>query len=278
MSNISFSAVKVEYKGTGAKVTGQDKTLTVGTDTLGFTLNTTATSGTVKYTVTQGKNTLKTDSIDLATSKVVSVTGLTITDDAAVVVTIEGMDKLAETYKVTVPATVGKVTLAASKTSGITAGEGISITASTSDTSVYGYLVKIAGVGEKLVQSGTPATFVITVNSDVEIKASDVTVTEIAKLTVDTASDAAKKAYSGNTITLTFNRDVDAATVSGIVVKDPTNTVAANTAVSGNVVTLTVVGTAAAGWTVEVPATVADAAYAGNTIGTAATLTLAAKA
>ena len=208
-----------------------------------------------------------------------SVTGLTITDDAAVVVEITGMDKLAETYKVTVPATVGKVTLAASKTSGITAGEGVSITASTSDTSVYGYLVKIAGVGEKLVQSGTPATFVITVNSDVEIKASDVTVTEIAKLTVDTTSDAAKKAYSGNTITLTFNRDVDAATVSGIVVKDATNVaVTANAAVSGNVVTLTVVGTAAAGWTVEVPATVADAAYAGNTIATAATLTLVAKA
>ena len=279
MSNISFSAVKVEYKGTGAKVTGQDKTLTVGTDTLDFTLDTTATSGTVNYTVTQGKNTLKTGSIDLATSKVVSASGLTITDDAAVVVTIEGMDKLAETYKVTVPATVGKVTLAASKTSGITAGEGISITASTSDTSVYGYLVKIAGVGEKLVKSGTPATFVITVNSDVEIKASDVTVTEIAKLTVDTTSDAAKKAYSGNTITLTFNRDVDAATVSGIVVKDATNgAVTANAAVSGNVVTLTVVGTAAADWTVEVPATVADAAYADNTIGTAATLTLVAKA
>ena len=278
MSNITFSAVKVEYKGTGAKVTGQDKTLTVGTDTLDFTLDTTATSGTVNYTVTQGKNTLKTGSIDLATSKVVSVTGLTITDDAAVVVTITGMDKLAETYKVTVPATVGKVTLAASETSGITAGEGVSITASTSDTSVYGYLVKIAGVGENLVQSGAPATFVITVNSDVEIKASDVTVTEIAKLTVDTASDAAKKAYSGNTITLTFNRDVDAATVSGIVVKDAANTVAANTAVSGNVVTLTVVGTAAAGWTVEVPATVADAAYADNTIGAAATLTLVAKA
>ena len=279
MSNISFSAVKVEYKGTGAKVTGQDKTLTVGTDTLDFTLDTTATSGTVNYTVTQGKNTLKTGSIDLAASKVVSASGLTITDDAAVVVTIEGMDKLAETYKVTVPATVGKVTLAASKTSGITAGEGISITASTSDTSVYGYLVKIAGVGEKLVQSGTPATFVITVNSDVEIKASDVTVTEIAKLTVDTTSDAAKKAYSGNTITLTFNRDVDAATVSGIVVKDATNgAVTANAAVSGNVVTLTVVGTAAADWTVEVPTTVADAAYADNTIGTAATLTLVAKA
>ena len=278
MSNISFSAVKVEYKGTGAKVTGQDKTLTVGTDTLDFTLDTTATSGTVNYTVTQGKNTLKTGSIDLATSKVVSASGLTITDDAAVVVTIEGMDKLAETYKVTVPATVGKVTLAASETSGITAGKGVSITASTSDTSVYGYLVKIAGVGEKLVTSATSATFIITVNSDVEIKASDVTVTEIAKLTVDTTSDAAKKAYSGNTITLTFNRDVDAATVSGIVVKDGSNTVAANTAVSGNVVTLTVVGTAAAGWTVEVPATVADAAYADNTIGTAATLTLVAKA
>lgn len=138
--------------------------------------------------------------------------------------------------------------------------------------------MKIAGVGEKLVTSATSATFIITVNSDVEIKASDVTVTEIAKLTVDTTSDAAKKAYSGNTITLTFNRDVDAATVSGIVVKDGTNTVAANTAVSGNVVTLTVVGTAAAGWTVGVPATVADAAYADNTIGTAATLTLVAKA
>lgn len=107
MSNISFSAVKVEYKGTGAKVTGQDKTLTVGTDTLDFTLDTTATSGTVNYTVTQGKNTLKTGSIDLATSKVVSVTGLTITDDAAVVVTITGMDALTEMYKVTLPTVTG---------------------------------------------------------------------------------------------------------------------------------------------------------------------------
>lgn len=107
MSNISFSAVKVEYKGTGAKVTGQDKTLTVGTDTLDFTLDTTATSGTVNYTVTQGKNTLKTGSINLATSKVVSASDLTITDDAAVVVTITGMDALTEMYKVTLPTVTG---------------------------------------------------------------------------------------------------------------------------------------------------------------------------
>ena len=129
MSNISFSAVKVEYKGTGAKVTGQDKTLTVGTDTLNFTLDftldTTATSGTVNYTVTQGKNTLTTGSIDLSSDSKTVSNSLTITDDAAVVVTITGMDALTELHKVTLPTVAGytfSTIPAAAATTGVAVG------------------------------------------------------------------------------------------------------------------------------------------------------------
>ena len=259
MSNISFSAVKVEYKGTGAKVTGQDKTLTVGTDTLDFTLDTTATSGTVNYTVTQGKNTLKTGSIDPATSKVVSVTGLTITDDAAVVVTITGMDALTEMYKVTLPTVTGytfSTIPAAAATTGVAVGTEVYVYV-TADSAPAAYGVEVAVAGyDTVVLTDTTKTQVakITMSKDVTLTA---TATAIAALAQDGAATAST---DGKTITVKFNRDIaDGATfttdgdavITGVTVSGKTATITLNNAlVTGKKITI---------------GTVKDAVYAANT-------------
>ena len=268
MSNITFTAVKVEYKGTGAKVTGQDKTLTVGTDTLDFTLDTTATSGTVNYTVTQGKNTLKTGSIDLAPSKVVSVPSLTITDDAAVVVTIEGMDKLTELYKVTVPTVSGftfTTVPAAAASTGVAKGTEVYVyvNASTAvDAGVYGKEIAVAGYNTVLLTNADSTTAKkevakITVSKDVTLTA---TATEIAKLAQDGAATAST---DGKTITVKFNRDIaDGATfttdgdavITGVTVSGKTATITLNNALaSGKKITIT---------------SVKDAVYAANELTT----------
>ena len=260
MSNISFSAVKVEYKGTGAKVTGQDKTLTVGTDTLDFTLDTTATSGTVNYTVTQGKNTLKTGSIDLDTSKVVSVTGLTITDDAAVVVTITGMDALTEMYKVTLPTVTGytfSTIPAAAATTGVAVGTEVYVyvTADSAPTA-YGVEVAVAGY-DTVVLTDTTKTQVakITMSKDVTLTA---TATEIAKLAQDGTATAST---DGKTITVKFNRNIaDGATFT----TDDTNTVITGVTVSGKTATITLNNALATGKKITI-GTVKDAVYAANT-------------
>ena len=259
MSNISFSAVKVEYKGTGAKVTGQDKTLTVGTDTLDFTLDTTATSGTVNYTVTQGKNTLKTGSINLATSKVVSVTGLTITDDAAVVVTITGMDALTEMYKVTLPTVTGytfSTIPAAAATTGVAVGTEVYVYV-TADSAPAAYGVEVAVAGyDTVVLTDTTKTQVakITMSKDVTLTA---TATAIAALAQDGVATAST---DGKTITVKFNRDIaDGATfttdgdavITGVTVSGKTATITLNNAlVTGKKITI---------------GTVKDAVYAANT-------------
>ena len=126
--------------------------------------------------------------------------------------------------------------------------------------------------------SGSNTTIgVITVTGDVEIKASDVTVTKIAKMDLKTDT-ADTKNWSGNKIVLTFTNNVDEASAlatGSIVVKNSGTAVDANIVVDGNNVILTVVGTAAAGWTVEVK-NVKDAVYADNAISsTGTTLTLA---
>ena len=264
MSNISFSAVKVEYKGTGAKVTGQDKTLTVGTDTLDFTLDTTATSGTVNYTVTQGKNTLKTGSIDLATSKDVSASGLTITDDAAVVVTIEGMDKLTELYKVTASLTGFTFTTipAEATTTGVAAGTEVYVYVnadSAVDTSVYGKEIAVAGYDTVLLTNadGTTKKQVakITMSDNVTLTA---TATEIAKLAQDGTATAST---DGKTITVKFNRNIaDGATFT----TDDTNTVITGVTVSGKTATITLNNALATGKKITI-GTVKDAVYAANT-------------
>ena len=264
MSNISFSAVKVEYKGTGAKVTGQDKTLTVGTDTLDFTLDTTATSGTVNYTVTQGKNTLKTGSIDPATSKVVSASDLTITDDAAVVVTIEGMDKLTELYKVTASLTGFTFTTipAEATTTGVAAGTEVYVYVnadSAVDTSVYGKEIAVAGYDTVLLTNadGTTKKQVakITMSDNVTLTA---TATEIAKLAQDGTATAST---DGKTITVKFNRNIaDGATFT----TDDTNTVITGVTVSGKTATITLNNALATGKKITI-GTVKDAVYAANT-------------
>ena len=265
MSNISFSAVKVEYKGTGAKVTGQDKTLTVGTDTLDFTLDTTATSGTVKYTVTQGKNTLKTGSIDLATSKVVSVTGLTITDDAAVVVTITGMDALTEQYKVTLPTVTGftfATVPAAAATTGVAKGTEVYVyvTASTAvDAGIYGKEIAVAGYNTVLLTNADGTTekkevAKITVDKDVTLTA---TATEIAKLAQDGAATAST---DGKTITVKFNRDI----ADGATFTTDGDAVITGVTVSGKTATITLNNALATGKKITI-GTVKDAVYAANT-------------
>ena len=259
MSNISFSAVKVEYKGTGAKVTGQDKTLTVGTDTLDFTLDTTATSGTVNYTVTQGKNTLKTGSIDLATSKVVSVTDLTITDDAAVVVTITGMDALTEMYKVTLPTVTGytfSTIPAAAATTGVAVGTEVYVYV-TADSAPAAYGVEVAVAGyDTVVLTDTTKTQVakITMSKDVTLTA---TATAIAALAQDGAATAST---DGKTITVKFNRDI----ADGATFTTDGDAVITGVTVSGKTATITLNNALATGKKITI-GTVKDAVYAANT-------------
>ena len=259
MSNISFSAVKVEYKGTGAKVTGQDKTLTVGTDTLDFTLDTTATSGTVNYTVTQGKNTLKTGSIDLANSKVVSASGLTITDDAAVVVTITGMDALTEMYKVTLPTVTGynfSTIPAAAATTGVAVGTEVYVYV-TADSAPAAYGVEVAVAGyDTVVLTDTTKTQVakITMSKDVTLTA---TATAIAALAQDGAATAST---DGKTITVKFNRDI----ADGATFTTDGDAVITGVTVSGKTATITLNNALATGKKITI-GTVKDAVYAANT-------------
>ena len=259
MSNISFSAVKVEYKGTGAKVTGQDKTLTVGTDTLDFTLDTTATSGTVNYTVTQGKNTLKTGSIDLATSKVVSVTGLTITDDAAVVVTITGMDALTEMYKVTLPTVTGytfSTIPAAAATTGVAVGTEVYVyVTADSAPAAYGVEVAVAGYDTVVLTNTNKAQVAkITMSKDVTLTA---TATAIAALAQDGAATAST---DGKTITVKFNRDI----ADGATFTTDGDAVITGVTVSGKTATITLNNALATGKKITI-GTVKDAVYAANT-------------
>ena len=262
MTDITFSAVKVEYKGTGAKVTGQDKTLTVGTDTLDFTLDTTATSGTVKYTVTQGKNTLKTGSITLtsaANSKVVSVPSLTITDDAAVVVTIEGMDKLTEMYKVTLPTVTGytfSTIPAAAATTGVAAGTEVYVyVTADSAPAAYGVEVAVAGYDTVVLTDTTKAQVAkITMSKDVTLTA---TATAIAALAQDGTATAST---DGKTITVKFNRDI----ADGATFTTDGDAVITGVTVSGKTATITLNNALATGKKITI-GTVKDAVYAANT-------------
>mgnify|MGYP000247512255 CR=1 FL=1 len=259
MSNISFSAVKVEYKGTGAKVTGQDKTLTVGTDTLGFTLDTTATSGTVNYTVTQGKNTLKTGSINLSSDSKTVSESLTITDDAAVVVTITGMDTLTELYKVTLPTVAGytfSTIPAAAATTGVAAGTEVYVYV-TADSAPAAYGVEVAVAGyDTVVLTDTTKTQVakITMSKDVTLTA---TATAIAALAQDGTATAST---DGKTITVKFNRDI----ADGATFTTDGDAVITGVTVSGKTATITLNNALATGKKITI-GTVKDAVYAANT-------------
>ena len=264
MSNISFSAVKVEYKGTGAKVTGQDKTLTVGTDTLDFTLDTTATSGTVNYTVTQGKNTLKSGSINLSSDSKTVSESLTITDDAAVVVTITGMDTLTELYKVTLPTVAGytfSTIPAAAATTGVAAGTEVYVYVNADpavDTSVYGKEIAVAGYDTVLLTNadGTTKKQVakITMRDNVS---QDAAATEIAKLAQDGAATAST---DGKTITVKFNRDI----ADGATFTTDGDAVITGVTVSGKTATITLNNALSSGKKITI-GTVKDAVYAANT-------------
>lgn len=259
MSNISFSAVKVEYKGTGAKVTGQDKTLTVGTDTLDFTLDTTATSGTVNYTVTQGKNTLKTGSINLSSDSKTVSESLTITDDAAVVVTITGMDTLTELYKVTLPTVAGytfSTIPAAAATTGVAAGTEVYVYV-TADSAPAAYGVEVAVAGyDTVVLTDTTKTQVakITMSKDVTLTA---TATAIAALAQDGTATAST---DGKTITVKFNRDI----ADGATFTTDGDAVITGVTVSGKTATITLNNALATGKKITI-GTVKDAVYAANT-------------
>ena len=259
MSNISFSAVKVEYKGTGAKVTGQDKTLTVGTDTLDFTLDTTATSGTVNYTVTQGKNTLKTDSINLSSDSKTVSNSLTITDDAAVVVTITGMDALTELHKVTLPTVAGytfSTIPAAAATTGVAVGTEVYVYV-TADSAPAAYGVEVAVAGyDTVVLTDTTKTQVakITMSKDVTLTA---TATAIAALAQDGAATAST---DGKTITVKFNRDI----ADGATFTTDGDAVITGVTVSGKTATITLNNALSSGKKITI-GTVKDAVYAANT-------------
>ena len=259
MSNISFSAVKVEYKGTGAKVTGQDKTLTVGTDTLDFTLDTTATSGTVNYTVTQGKNTLKTDSIDLSSDSKTVSNSLTITDDAAVVVTITGMDALTELHKVTLPTVAGytfSTIPAAAATTGVAVGTEVYVyVTADSAPAAYGVEVAVAGYDTVVLTNTNKAQVAkITMSKDVTLTA---TATAIAALAQDGAATAST---DGKTITVKFNRDI----ADGATFTTDGDAVITGVTVSGKTATITLNNALSSGKKITI-GTVKDAVYAANT-------------
>ena len=104
IKSVTFSSVKVNYTGNVSVVlddaTKTDEELTVGKDAMAFTLNTTAVSGTVNYTVKQGDKTLTTGAHNLTTGKKVNVASMTaVTDTSAVTVEVNGT--LASTYSVT---------------------------------------------------------------------------------------------------------------------------------------------------------------------------------
>ena len=259
MSNISFSAVKVEYKGTGAKVTGQDKTLTVGTDTLDFTLDTTATSGTVNYTVTQGKNTLKSGSINLSSDSKTVSESLTITDDAAVVVTITGMDTLTELYKVTLPTVTGytfSTIPAAAATTGVAAGTEVYVyVTADSAPAAYGVEVAVAGYDTVVLTNTNKAQVAkITMSKDVTLTA---TATAIAALAQDGAATAST---DGKTITVKFNRDI----ADGATFTTDGDAVITGVTVSGKTATITLNNALSSGKKITI-GTVKDAVYAANT-------------
>ena len=259
MSNISFDAVKVEYKGTGAKVTGQDKTLTVGTDTLDFTLDTTATSGTVNYTVTQGKNTLKTGSINLSSDSKTVSESLTITDDAAVVVTITGMDTLTELYKVTLPTVTGytfSTIPAAAATTGVAAGTEVYVyVTADSAPAAYGVEVAVAGYDTVVLTNTNKAQVAkITMSKDVTLTA---TATAIAALAQDGAATAST---DGKTITVKFNRDI----ADGATFTTDGDAVITGVTVSGKTATITLNNALSSGKKITI-GTVKDAVYAANT-------------
>ena len=94
ITRVSYEEVKATYSGLAVvknNTTATDEVLTVGATTMKFTLDTTATSGTVNYTVKQGNTTLKSGSHNLASGKQITVTGMTaVVDTAAVTVEITG--------------------------------------------------------------------------------------------------------------------------------------------------------------------------------------------
>ena len=276
MVDVMFSAVNVEYKGTGAKVTSVASetytTATVGTSqTLKFKLDTTATSGTVKYTVTQGKNVLQAEtSLTLTGSNAaITVSGLNITDDAAVVVTITGMDALTEMYKVTVPTVAGftfTTIPAAATTAGVAKGTEVYVYVNADpavDASVYGKEIAVAGYNTVLLTNADSTTTKkevakITVSKDVTLTA---TATEIAKLAQDGVATAST---DGKTITVKFNRDIaDGATFA----TDDGDAVITGVTVSGKTATITLNNALAASKKITITSVV-DAVYAANKLTT----------
>ena len=285
INSVTASSIKIKVVDENGKDVDMSKmakptspfisTTTAGNRTFEFK----STAYTGNFTVKSVKNATTTTTVPTSAASSATLNSLKATGKGYVTVTVDmsSLTEVAATYSVKVPATpVDGVTLTGA--TGVAAGTGVAVKAQFTDTSVYGYLVSIKGVGEKLVMSGSNTTIgVITVTDDVEIKAADVTVTKIAKMALNTAT-ADTKNWSGNKIVLTFTNNVDEASAlatGSIVVKNGGTAVDANIVVDGNNVILTVVGTAAAGWTVEVK-NVKDAVYADNAISsTGTTLTLA---
>ena len=275
MVDVTFSAVNVEYKGTGAKVTGvaseTNTTADVGTSkTLKFKLDTSATSGTVKYTVTQGKNVLQAEtSLSLnGSNAAITVSGLTITDDAPVVVTITGMDALTEQYKVTLPTVTGftfTTVPAAAATTGVAKGTEVYVYVNASaavDAGAYGKEIAVAGYNTVLLTNADSTTekkevAKITVDKDVTLTA---TATEIAKLALDGTASAST---DGKTITVKFNRDI----ADGAAFATDGDAVITGVTVSGKTATITLNNALASGKKITITS-VKDAVYAANKLTT----------
>ena len=266
MVDVTFSAVNVEYKGTGAKVTSAASetytTAAVGaSQTLKFKLDTSATSGTVKYTVTQGKNVLQAEtSLTLnGSNAAITVSGLTITDDAPVVVTITGMDALTEQYKVTLPTVTGytfSTIPAAAATTGVAAGTEVYVyVTADSAPAAYGVEVAVAGYDTVVLTDTTKAQVAkITMSKDVTLTA---TATAIAALAQDGTATAST---DGKTITVKFNRDI----ADGATFTTDGDAVITGVTVSGKTATITLNNALATGKKITI-GTVKDAVYAANT-------------
>ena len=220
IKSVTFSSVKVNYTGNVSVVlddaTKTDEELTVGKDAMAFTLNTTAVSGTVNYTVKQGDKTLTTGAHNLTTGKKVNVASMTaVTDTSAVTVEVNGT--LASTYSVTnnVPAAginvaTGinlKVAVTTSPVTGLvynTEVTGtIALDSASFATGIAGYRVVCSKLGIDTVLTNTTAhTWDIRVTSDVVIDSSDFSITPVATLTAESFT------YNAGVITIKFNKEL----------------------------------------------------------------------
>lgn len=240
-----------------------------------------------------GKATTETKTAALSTSSAVATSAAVIpAADDFVVVTVKGLAKAEVKYSIDLTevtsadiedAANDKLTITASKTSDISAGTNVTfkvaLGAAPQDAASYTVTAKINGktyTAEGVKNATGVELCTIAVDSNITVKADDVTVVAVPKLAVKSAS------WTDTTLTIVFNEG----TLNKVKAEDTAATSYDVTIASGatvktaevedNVVTLTFVdGLLAAGDTVEVKAAVGLAADKTITLAAGGTATIA---